>query len=61
MPIPSAFWARFDTLDAVSRGNVYRAPADALARPSPRIADGAADVCARLDEARAKIAAARLR
>ena len=57
---PAAFWARFDTLEAVLRGNVYRVPADALARPSPRIADGAADVCARLDEARAKIAAARL-
>jgi iron complex transport system substrate-binding protein len=57
---PVAFWARFETLEAVVRGNVYRAPADALARPSPRIADGAADVCARLDEARAKIAASRL-
>ncbi len=31
--------------------------ADLLARPSPRIADGAADVCARLDEARGKVAA----
>ena len=57
---PVTFWARFDTLEAVRRGNVYRAPADALSRPSPRIAGGAADVCARLDEARAKIAAARL-
>jgi iron complex transport system substrate-binding protein len=57
---PVAFWARFDKLEAVALGNVYRAPADALARPSPRIADGAADVCARLDEARAKEAAARL-
>lgn len=57
---PVAFWARFDTLEAVARGNVYRAPADALARPSPRIADGAADVCARLDEARARISATRL-
>ncbi len=54
------FWARFDRLAAVARGNVYRAPADLLARPSPRIADGAADVCARLDEARAKAASARL-
>lgn len=51
---PVAFWSRFDELDAVKRGNVYRAPADALARPSPRIAGGAADVCARLDEARGK-------
>jgi iron complex transport system substrate-binding protein len=57
---PVAFWARFDRLEAVALGNVYRAPADALARPSPRIADGAADVCERLDEARAKKASTRL-
>jgi iron complex transport system substrate-binding protein len=49
---PGPYWARFAELEAVARGNVYRAPADLLARPSPRIADGAADVCARLDEAR---------
>jgi len=52
---PVAFWARFGELEAVARGNVYRAPADALARPSPRVAEGAADVCARLDEARGKV------
>jgi iron complex transport system substrate-binding protein len=57
---PAAFWSRFDRLEAVGRGNVYRAPADALARPSPRLAEGAADVCARLDEARAKAASVRL-
>ena len=57
---PVAFWARFDELEAVAHGNVYRAPPDALARPSPRIAEGAADVCARLDEARGKEASARL-
>jgi iron complex transport system substrate-binding protein len=53
-PVP--FWSRFSGLAAVARGNVYRAPADLLARPSPRIAEGAADVCTRLDEARAKAA-----
>ncbi len=51
-PVP--FWARFTALAAVARGNVYRAPADLLARPSPRIAEGAANVCERLDEARSK-------
>ena len=51
---PVEYWARFGGLEAVAGGNVYRAPADALARPSPRIAEGAADVCARLDEARGK-------
>jgi iron complex transport system substrate-binding protein len=51
---PARYWARFGELTAVARGNLYRSRGDLLARPSPRIADGAADVCARLDEARAK-------
>ena len=51
---PGPYWARFRRLEAVASGNVYRAPADLLARPSPRIVDGAAAVCARLDQARAK-------
>lgn len=51
---PAPYWERFGQLTAVARGNIYRSRADLLARPSPRIADGAADVCARLDEARAK-------
>jgi iron complex transport system substrate-binding protein len=55
---PAPYWARFGELPAVARGNVYQSEGDLLARPSPRIADGAADVCARLDEARGRIAAA---
>lgn len=51
---PAPYWARFPDLTAVARGNLYQSDGDLLARPSPRIADGAADVCARLDEARAK-------
>ncbi len=51
---PAPYWARFGQLTAVARGNLYQSNGDLLARPSPRIADGAADVCARLDEARAK-------
>jgi len=51
---PAQYWARFPQLTAVARGNLYQSSGDLLARPSPRIADGAADVCARLDEARAK-------
>jgi iron complex transport system substrate-binding protein len=51
---PGAYWARFGRMPAVAEGNVYRSRSDLLARPSPRIADGAADVCARLDEARGK-------
>jgi iron complex transport system substrate-binding protein len=51
---PAPYWARFPELTAVARGNLYQSDGDLLARPSPRIADGAADVCRRLDEARAK-------
>ena len=52
---PGPYWARFGNSTAVARGNVYRSRADLLARPSSRIAEGAADVCARLDEARGKL------
>jgi iron complex transport system substrate-binding protein len=55
---PAPYWARFGELPAVVRGNVYQSRGDLLARPSPRIAEGAADVCARLDEARQKRAPA---
>ncbi len=51
---PVEFWARFEGLDAVRHGSVFRAPADRLSRPSPRIAEGAAVVCRLLDEARAR-------
>lgn len=49
---PVAYWARLTGLAAVADGSIYRAPADLLARPSPRIAAGAAEVCALLDRAR---------
>jgi ABC-type Fe3+-hydroxamate transport system substrate-binding protein len=49
---PVAFWARFRGLAAVATGSVYHAPADLLARPSPRISQGATEVCAELDDAR---------
>ncbi|MDH4258710.1 MAG: cobalamin-binding protein [Gammaproteobacteria bacterium] len=49
---PLEYWARFDGLAAVASGSIYRAPADLLARPSPRISRGATEVCAELDDAR---------
>jgi iron complex transport system substrate-binding protein len=49
---PDEYWARFGGLAAVASGSVYRAPADVLARPSPRISVGAAEVCSELDDAR---------
>lgn len=51
---PREYWVRFDGLAAVATGSVYRAPADLLARPSPRLVAGAAEVCAQLDDARAR-------
>lgn len=53
---PVEYWSRFGQLEAVAQGNVFRAPADRLARPSPRIAEGAAEVCALLERARASAA-----
>jgi iron complex transport system substrate-binding protein len=53
---PADYWSRFTQLEAVAAGRVYRAPADRLARPSPRIAEGAAEVCALLDRARGSAA-----
>ncbi len=49
---PVEYWARFDGLAAVASGNIYRAPADLLVRPAPRISQGAAEVCSALDDAR---------
>jgi iron complex transport system substrate-binding protein len=49
---PVEYWARFGGLAAVASGSVYHAPADLLARPSPRTSQGAAEVCSELDDAR---------
>jgi len=49
---PAAYWARFGEIEAVTAGNVFRAPADLLTRPSSRIVEGAERVCEQLDEAR---------
>lgn len=49
---PAEYWARFAGVASFATGGIYRAPADLLARPSPRLSEGAAEVCARLDEAR---------
>lgn len=49
---PVEYWARFAALESFANGGVFRAPADLLARPSPRLSAGAAEVCALLDDAR---------
>jgi iron complex transport system substrate-binding protein len=51
---PAVYWSRFGEIEAVAAGKVFRAPADLLARPSPRIVEGAARVCEQLDEARGR-------
>ena len=45
-------WRRWGNVAAVAGGHLYTLPGDLLARPSPRILDGAREVCAALDRAR---------
>lgn len=61
---PLAGWSKWRDLPAVRRGNLFTVDADLLSRPSARILDGAAQLCALLNRARrassAGAAAARL-
>lgn len=45
-------WKAYPQLRAVRRGNLFAIDADLLSRAGPRLIDGAAAVCERLDEAR---------
>ena len=47
-------WADWPELAAVRRGNLFTVDGDLIARPSPRLLDGAARVCERLDAARVR-------
>ncbi|MGV7210562.1 cobalamin-binding protein [Oxalobacteraceae bacterium A2-2] len=49
-----AIWKPYGALLAVQRGNLYTLDGDLLSRATPRIADGAADLCGKLEQARAK-------
>lgn len=49
-----AAWKQYPSLLAARRGNLFAIDADQLVRPGPRILDGAAGLCERLDEARGK-------
>ncbi len=53
---PADYWGRFPQMAAVRNGRVFRAPADRLSRPSPRIAEGAEAVCSLIDRARGSAA-----
>jgi len=54
---PQALWRRWTQLAAVRDGAIYSMSSDTLTRATPRLADGAREVCAALDDARAKRAA----
>lgn len=47
-------WKQYPSLLAARRGNLVTIDADQLVRPGPRILDGTAALCERLDEARGK-------
>ena len=47
-------WKQYPSLLAARRGNLFTIDADQLVRPGPRILDGTAGLCERLDEARGK-------
>ena len=54
---PQALWRRWTQLAAVRDGAIYSMSSDTLTRATPRLAVGAREVCAALDDARAKRAA----
>lgn len=47
-------WRRWPQLPAVAEGNLYHIPPDLLQRQTPRVLDGAEQMCRQLDEARRK-------
>ncbi len=51
---PLSGWRRWKGVPAVARGNLYTLNADLLSRPSARILDGVAELCAILKEARSR-------
>ena len=48
----NADWQRFPTLSAVTHNNIFTLTLDWMSRPGPRILDGAAELCQKLDIAR---------
>lgn len=53
---PDSIWQRWPRMRAVESGNVLFVPGDLVARPSMRLAQGGALVCAALADARTRIA-----
>ena len=51
---PAALWRRWSGMKAVKAGSIYSMSSDTLTRSTPRLAVGAGEVCAALDDARRK-------
>jgi iron complex transport system substrate-binding protein len=49
-----SIWQPFQSMTAVRRKNLFTLDEELLTRPGPRVADGAATLCKRLEEARAR-------
>ena len=49
-----SIWQPYKEMTAVKRKNLFTLDEELLTRPGPRIVDGAASLCARLEEARAR-------
>jgi iron complex transport system substrate-binding protein len=53
-PIGLHDWRKWKKLRAVSRNNLFFVPADLLQRPTPRLLDGAEQLCRHLETARSR-------
>jgi len=53
------YWSRYAAITAVRLENIFSVNADLINRQTPRLVAGARQVCARLDQARARLAADR--
>ncbi len=45
-------WRRYDSLQAVRAGNLFFVPPSTLQRPTPRLLEGTAELCRKLEQAR---------
>ena len=52
---PAALWRRWSGMKAVKAGSIYSMSSDTLTRSTPRLAIGAGEVCAALDDARRRL------
>jgi iron complex transport system substrate-binding protein len=54
-PVPALeSWRAWPMLNAVKHGNLFAIDGDLITRPAPRLAEGAAQLCADLDQARGR-------